>query len=338
MNPSTVRLARASINQLLSMEYAMKKFSGLIMFLAGAAVILAACSPKPTVPAVDTQPAKQQGVIAEGRLLPASSLDHAFSIPGKVAEVLVNDGELVTKGQVLARLTYSAEMEAMLMRTKQEQLAAQQALDALNDTAELNLARARLDVISATEKFDDAGKVYDANKSEENQANLNLAQAELTLAQNRLEKMENGNGIDPDQLAAAQARLASAEAASASAQAAIDALALTAEIDGTVAGLNLQAGMQIAAGVPVLTVADLAIWIVKTDNLTEMEITGIQTGQKVEVVLDALPDVTLSGEVASIDNRFEEKRGDVTYTVTIRLNQVDPGMRWGMTAAVRFIQ
>ena len=30
----------------------------------------------------------------------------------------------------------------------------------------------------------------------------------------------------------------------------------------------------------------------------------------------------------------EEKRGDVTYTVTIQLNQVDPRLRWGMTALV----
>lgn len=316
----------------------MKKFSGLIVVLASAILILSACSPKTTEPIAVDQPPQQQGVIAEGRLLPATSLEHAFSVPGKVAEVLVKDGDLVAKGQVLARLAYTPETEAALMRAKQEELAARQALDTLNRTAELNLAQARLAALNANEKFEDASAAYESNETEENQNLLSLAQAELKLAQDTLTKIENGDGIDPDQMAAAQARLSSANAAVAGVQSTIDALALTAEIDGTVAGLNIQAGEQIASGVPVLVIADLANWIVKTENLTEMEITGIETGQKVEVVLDALPDVTLAGEVTAIDTRFEEKRGDITYTVTIQLGKDDSRMRWGMTAAVRFVQ
>ncbi len=60
-------------------------------------------------------------------------------------------------------------------------------------------------------------------------------------------------------------------------------------------------------------------------------------GQKVEVVLDALPDQSFSGQVTHIDMVYEEKRGDTTYTATIVLDQLDPQMRWGMTAAVQFL-
>lgn len=109
-------------------------------------------------------------------------------------------------------------------------------------------------------------------------------------------------------------------------------------MDGTVAGLSLQAGQQVGAGAPVLTLADFSTWIVKTENLTELEVSEVEVGQKVEVVLDALPGITMAGEVSHISTRFEEKRGDVTYTATIKLEQVDPRMRWGMTAAVRFTQ
>ena len=83
--------------------------------------------------------------------------------------------------------------------------------------------------------------------------------------------------------------------------------------------------------------ADYSTWVVKTDNLTETDVVNLAVGQKVEVVLDALPEVTLSGEVTHINARFEEKRGDITYTVTILLSQTDPQMRWGMTAAVSFL-
>ena len=84
-------------------------------------------------------------------------------------------------------------------------------------------------------------------------------------------------------------------------------------------------------------VADFSNWIVKTDNLTETEVTSLKTGQKADVVLDALPDKTLEGEVTYINSLFEEKRGDITYTVTILLKQTDPLLRWGMTGSVEFL-
>jgi multidrug resistance efflux pump len=62
----------------------------------------------------------------------------------------------------------------------------------------------------------------------------------------------------------------------------------------------------------------------------------VTEGQKASTVLDALPDVTLNGVVTSISPVFEEKRGDVTYTVTVELTNTDPHMRWGMTAVTTF--
>jgi hypothetical protein len=53
-------------------------------------------------------------------------------------------------------------------------------------------------------------------------------------------------------------------------------------------------------------------------------------------VPDALPDLELTGTVESIDDFFEEKRGDVTYTARILLNESDPRLRWGMTVVVTF--
>ena len=63
---------------------------------------------------------------------------------------------------------------------------------------------------------------------------------------------------------------------------------------------------------------------------------NIQEGQPVTVVLDAIPDVTLKGEVQSISQTFAEKQGDVVYEVTVRLNDTHPDILWGMTAVVKF--
>ena len=105
---------------------------------------------------------------------------------------------------------------------------------------------------------------------------------------------------------------------------------------GTVVDLNLKAGEQIAPGQVTATLADFSGWKVETDNLTEIEVVKIKEGQGATVVLDALPEEELRGTVEAISGVFEEKRGDITYTVVIALTDQHALMRWGMTSEVTF--
>lgn len=314
----------------------MKKLYRTLMIFAAATLLLSACGAAPTEPVVAAGTAQPQGVVAEGRLTPVRSLEQSFSVPGEVAEVLVQDGETVVSGQALARLNDSPEAQAALARARQEALAAGQAMDEMRASAESALAQSRLAYLAAREAADRARDRFEANASEENRAGLAAAEAAQKMAADALEKLEKGKGIDPDRWAAAEARLGAAEAAVASAQSLIDALTLKAAMAGTIVDLDLKVGEQVAAGVPLLTIADLSGWVAQTENLTELDVVSIQTGQKATVKLDALPDLTLHGEVVHVNARFEEKRGDITYTATIRLEQSDPRMRWGMTAAIYF--
>jgi len=59
-------------------------------------------------------------------------------------------------------------------------------------------------------------------------------------------------------------------------------------------------------------------------------------GQKVTIVADALPEVEMTGTVVKIDQLFVEKRGDITYTVRVRIDNPDPKLRWGMTVVITF--
>jgi HlyD family secretion protein len=166
------------------------------------------------------------------------------------------------------------------------------------------------------------------------QANLAVAEATLADAESRLADLQNGP--DPDQLAAAQARLAAAQASLAAAQDALKNSELRAPFGGVVADLKIKVGEQIAAGQAAAVLADFSGWVVETDNLTEIEVVKVAEGQPASIVLDALPEVTLHGTVTAISPVFEEKRGDITYTVTIALTDGDPSMRWGMTAVSTF--
>jgi multidrug resistance efflux pump len=162
-----------------------------------------------------------------------------------------------------------------------------------------------------------------------------VARAKYDDALRKLEKLQSGS--DSDELVFAQASLDSAKAALVNAQNMVDSLELKANIAGSVVDLNLQPGQKIAAGETAVTIADYSNWLVKTDNLTETEVTSITVGQKTQLVLDAIPQKTFDGKVTYINSLYEEKRGDVTYTVTILLTQTDPLMRWGMTGVVTFL-
>ena len=74
----------------------------------------------------------------------------------------------------------------------------------------------------------------------------------------------------------------------------------------------------------------------ETDDLTEIEVVDISLGQKTIIVPDALPDLELTGTVEEISDQFEEKRGDITYTARIQIDDIDPRLRWGMTVAITF--
>jgi multidrug resistance efflux pump len=313
----------------------MKKSLILILLLTAAAV-LSACG-SATVAADAAQTAEPDYLIAEGSLLPVKALDMSFSASGRIVGVAVKDGDTVRVDQVLANLEDVPEADAALAKAHQDVLDAQVALDDYKASGALNLAQGQLEVILSNSKYKNARDNYLDGRSTERKARMDEAEANLKLAEDAYAQLEDNEGLDPDQLDALEARLTTAEAALNSAQAAVDALTLRAAMSGTVVDVNLIPGQQITAGETVMALADFSSWVVKTDSLTELEVVDISEGQSVQVILDALPETVLKGTVTNINERFEEKRGDITYTVTVQLDETDPLMRWGMTAAVYFI-
>lgn len=315
----------------------MKKPFFLIFLIIFSGVILGACAPAAEA-MPDQQATDQTGlVIAEGRLAPARFVDVITSVGGQVDEVMVSDGDSVHSGQMLVILQDIPEFQEALARAWQEQLLARQDLDDYLASAEINISRGQLEVITTRSRFNTAKDNYNSGRSTERKARMDEAEGLLGLAEEDLRLLEENNGLLPSTMEALEARMAAADTAVNTAQSAVDALTLRAPINGNVADVSIQPGQKISAGDVALAVADFSEWLVETDSLTEIEVVMISLGQKVEVVLDALPNLTLTGEVTTINSRFEEKRGDITYTVTILLDKGDPQMRWGMTAAVFFL-
>jgi HlyD family secretion protein len=173
------------------------------------------------------------------------------------------------------------------------------------------------------------------------EAQVQQATGQLAGAQARVSEAEAAlalllKGATPEALAAAEAQVAQAEAAVRRAEVALAETELRAPLSGRVAALHAKVGEILSPAAPAVQIADLSVWEVETDDLTELEVVTVSVGQAVTLVPDALPDLRLAGRVAAIQDVFGQRSGDITYRVRIALEESDPRLRWGMTVAAHF--
>jgi len=339
----------------------------LTLVACGSAPATAEATQVPTVVADDT-------IIAEGKLEPIHYTELALNASGLVSEVLFSEGDEVAAGDVIARLDASeaqtlesaqAKAAQELTTAYQEVRDAQFKLDNFDVPSDFDgmtpsksveamlvkLDKARADfepykniddrslqlteaekknkvVTTGTAKIykralDDAWADYrKAIQWLELESTLQNANSRLILAQRDYDALQDPSfSVDT---AGARAVLANAE--------------VRAPFPGVITDLNLKVGEFAASGNPVITIADNSQWLVKTTDLTEIDVVNVTEGQSATVKLDALPEVELKGNVFSISQNYSENQGDVVYEVTILLTDSDPAMRWGMTAVVNFVK
>jgi HlyD family secretion protein len=181
--------------------------------------------------------------------------------------------------------------------------------------AAYNAAQKQL-ALASTSKSDDVGTA---------QARLNIARGQQKAAQAQFDLVKAGS--TQEQIDAAQARVAQV-------QAALDETTLVAPFDGTIAELTVNVGEMVGPGARVASLADLSQWQVETDDLSETDVVNVTPNAPATITVDALPGVSLSGQVKSIVPRSTVKRGDVTYTTDVTITDPDPRLKWGMTASV----
>jgi multidrug efflux pump subunit AcrA (membrane-fusion protein) len=342
------------------------KYKVLITLLA-LSLLFTACSAAGKAPAaaptaIPTVVADST-IIAEGRVEPIRYADIAFNASGAISEVLVKEGEAVKEGQPLIRLGNESDTNYAAAQT--ELVSAQKAVNDLLNSSGTDLAQAVIDLKDAKEEYDKAVDYLDylqnSKKVPQSETRLFLetkrnswmylyktktfkgpapedwiieAQNDLALKKAEMDKVQKTydrlkGGVDADELAVRQARLEAAKAG-------VAAFSVVAPFDGVVAELNAKQGSSINAGQIAVTVADFSNWIVKTTDLTEIDVVNLTEDQPVAVTLDAIPNVELKGNIQSIGQTYSENQGDIVYKVTILLTDIDPAMRWGMTAAVKF--
>ncbi|WP_254151051.1 HlyD family efflux transporter periplasmic adaptor subunit [Candidatus Chloroploca mongolica] len=208
---------------------------GFGMVVLVATLLLTSCSfgqaSTPTPVIEDTFAPPPPLVIADGRVVPARSVEVQFALPGTVAEVLVSEGETVEPGAPLARLE-TAELEAAVEQARAVLDEAQAQYELLREPARpeaIAAAEAQLAQAQAAER-QTAGRVTAAD--------LQAARDELREAQALLARLLAGP--NRSELTQAEAAVAQAQANLQAQRDALAAAKLAAEVRVTQAANALR--------------------------------------------------------------------------------------------------
>jgi membrane fusion protein, multidrug efflux system len=237
----------------------------------------------------------------------------APKVSGYIADVLVQDNELVKAGEVLAHID-DRDFRAAQAQAKAGVEAAEAAIS--NIEAELALqqsvieqARAQIGASQASLKFNRSDVVRYNDLAKNGYASEQRAQ------QSETARSQSGAEVERDQaaLAAAQKKVAvldtqrlqalaerdRAQAVLNQADLNLSYTTITAPVDGTVGARSLRVGAYVNAGTQLMAVVPLnAAYIVA--NFKETQLTRVRDGQPVTVKVDSFPGVKITGHVDSL--------------------------------------
>jgi HlyD family secretion protein len=246
-------------------------------------------------------------VSATGTLEPVNEINVGAETNGRVAEVLVDFNDRVTKGQVLARLD-TEQLNAKLAQSRASLSAAQATVR--QTAATLAESRTRSNRVTAMFQHNVASR-----------QDMESAQADLKRAIATLEK------------ARADAALASALVAQD--QTALSKTEIRAPIDGIVLTRNIEPGTTLAVQLqmPVLfkIASDLSQMELKID-IDEADIGSVREGQTATFTVDAFPQRRFTARLTSLRNSPKREAGVVTYEGVLTVDNATRLLRPGLTA------
>ncbi|ELY2861563.1 HlyD family secretion protein [Cronobacter sakazakii] len=242
----------------------------------------------------------------------------APKVAGYVTELHVKDNQRVKKGDLLVVIDPrdataqrdQAQAQLSLAESQLHQAQAQLALakvqyPAQRDQAKAQVLRAQAELANARAEYQRQRGVDPRATSKQNidaaNAQLRSAEAGLANAQAQLEVAEQVQLQIRQQETNVEARQSQVEQARAQLQTAELNLSYTevrAPFDGYVTKRNVQNGTLVQAGSALFSIVSPDIWVVA--NFKESQLERMRPGNKVEISVDAFPDLELEGHVESI--------------------------------------
>ena len=267
-----------------------------------------------------------QGIVSGNGRIEADEIDVATKFAGRVAELGVEEGDMVTAGEVVARMD-TRDLEASLKRAEAHVLQAQRAVDEARATED----QQRTQVALAKQQFDRTSYLMQRGNSTQE------------LLDQRRQQLDGATAS----LNAATARIAQTEHALAAAEHEVELLtvnisdnSLVAPRDGRVQYRVARIGEVLPAGGKVLTLIDIS-YVYMDIYLPTLDAGQAKVGTEALIVLDAYPNIAIPAKVSFIatQSQFTPKtvetqteRDRLMFRIRVR---IDPALLREHAQAVR---
>jgi HlyD family secretion protein len=222
--------------------------------------------------------------------LEVQEIDVATKFPGRIAEVLVDEGDSVQVGQVVARMDTSSlnaqvrEAEAQVLRSRQGQI-----------TAKALIAQRRSETLLAERDFERARALY---------VNANISAKDYDRARSTMDTAKAATTQAEAQLAEADATIAASLAQKERIQVDLKDSVLTAPRSGRVQFRLAEPGEVLASGGKVLTLIDPTD-VYMTVFLPAAEAGKIALGAQARITLDAAPNLVIPSAVSFVADKAQ---------------------------------
>jgi RND family efflux transporter MFP subunit len=271
---------------------------------------------------------RAESVSASGSVEGSETADVAFQVGGKVARVLVEEGQHVSKGQLLAEIEPTDYRNAFNAATAQHAAAVAVSQKADAGLRKQELEQARIEYNRWTDEYKRMKFLVERKSLPPN--DFQKIEAAYNASKERYEMALEGMRKEDRATATAQAHAAEAQASEEGKR--LDDTRLVAPISGNVSMRKVDPGQTVAAGMPVFSIVELNPAKVRV-GVPEADIGKVRKGAAAEITLPSLGGRRFAGKVAIIGVAAEA--ASRTYTVKILVPNPGPVLLAGMVAEAR---
>jgi len=239
---------------------------------------------------------------------------------GKLKRVYINEGDHVTKNQLLAELENS-EQSALMVQAKAVVALREAALKRLKNGARAEERQAAAAALAQSEADLKWRRLELARRESLHNQQAVISQQELDLARAQYDGSvasrdrakasfdEITNGARPEDIAIAQAQLDQAKGELDHAIALLEKTQIRSPVDGVVLKRELREGESVTTlnPLPLARLGDLTQLFVRAE-IDELDITHIAVGQRATVSSDAFGEKTFSGQVVQLSKRMGQRQ------------------------------
>lgn len=298
--------------------------SALVIVLVGS---VAAANSGTKAVEVRVEPVEKRDLVASvtasGQVQPQTKVDIASDVAGKITQLSVKEGQMVSKGQFLLQIDQE-QAQAMVSRAEAALAAAQ----AQNAQARANLIQ--------------------AERSYERTAEMKKNNPQL-VSDEQIEQLKTAVDVNKALHEASTHSVEQSRAALKDARSALSKTTIYAPMAGRVTRLVVEQGETAVPGTfnkdaaTLLTISDMSILETKV-RVDETDVARIAVGDSAVVQIDAFPDTTFVGRVSQISNSSVragavQQSADqaVDYEVTIQLLNAPQETRPDFSATAKIV-